>query len=172
MTPGSQDAPASHKKITIHVANTRASPADSSAPQTGGSVSSDGLPNGAPARNPLSVQNLTLSANVGLLDKAKTASTAAPSPSPSVAGLKREETARQSPAALPRPTSAAVAPAPTVNNTTGTPVPLLNGNGNAYPGVPLPNGTPVAAPVVPSYDQKYRAPGKGKSIVARGIVAV
>ncbi|CAK7234158.1 hypothetical protein SBRCBS47491_008854 [Sporothrix bragantina] len=144
--------PASNKKITIHVANTRGSSAESPAPR---SVASDAAA-GATSRS-----GATPAALDKTLDKTRGLSHAA-SPSPSVAaaaiGAKRESSSRTSPALSQRPNGASV-----VAN--GSPASgAANGTPAAAAGSPATNGdtvTPIvppkpAAPPRPAYESKFR----------------
>ncbi len=175
VAPG-QEIPPPPKKITIHVANTRGTSAESPAPQTAASVSSDGAPNGTLAKLQFGGQHSTPPVNLAQLDKARSLSVAA-SPSPSAAGMKREEAARPSPAVFPRPITAvtavsipaiptmpAVPPVPAAfSPAIGVPVPIYNGN--HYPSAPLQNGHhPAAATTGAAIGYKYRLPGRGKFI--------
>jgi len=163
---GQESAVAGPKKITIHVANNnaRGSSAESPAPQTAGSASSDGAPNGGGSRaTRTQFGGVSAAVPIGLaqLDKARSMSGSAASPSPSI-GMKREDAPRSSPAVLPRPGIAP--PVAALPNQSNAPVPMYNGN--AYPGAaPVVNGHPPAS-VAPSalYDNKFRPPGRGKRL--------
>ncbi|CAK7218032.1 hypothetical protein SCUCBS95973_003352 [Sporothrix curviconia] len=146
--------PASSKKITIHVANTRGSSAESPAPKS--SVLSDAAA-GATSRNAA-----TPAALDKVLDKTRGLSHAA-SPSPSVAaatlGAKRESSSRASPALSQRPNGTSAA-------ANGSPAPAAAAKGTAAAGAALSttNGetvTPIVPPkpVVPprpAYESKFR----------------
>ncbi len=149
MTPG-QEAPAVPKKITIHVANTRGSSAESPAPATGGSVSSEGGTNDRGSiRNPPNGQNSAPPANMGQLDKTRGASVASPSPS---TGLKREDVVGASPAVIPRPNGPTSAVPSPHNGPPPSSAILPNGHGQVAPNPGLP------------YETKFRFPGRGKCL--------
>lgn len=104
--PQSSEPPAHPKKITIHVGG-KTSAAGSPAPATGQSVEGEGTRNGTPvAKNPFGGMP-SGPLNLGQLDKARSMSGSAPSPSPSTVGVvKPEEVARASPATMPQPGTA------------------------------------------------------------------
>ncbi|KIH89296.1 bromodomain protein [Sporothrix brasiliensis 5110] len=119
--------PASSKKITIHVANTRGSSADSPSGKPAASVSSD-------------AQTGRAAATPSALDKTRGLSKASPSPATSavaVNGAKRESSSRASPALSQRPNGAVANGSPALAN--GTPA----GESTATNGV-------AAAPKPPS----------------------
>lgn len=96
------EPPSSSKKITIHVGN-RGGSVDSPAPQTGGSTGSpaSGLHMNGTARTSGPPPSLNP------LDKARSVSAAAASPSPMLpVAMKAEDSVRMSPAYPPRPPSA------------------------------------------------------------------
>lgn len=151
----------------------KASPAESPAPQTNGSNGSDAPVNGTVRRNPFGGSSSTPVPILDQLDRARSMSGSAgavPSPTPSNAALvKNEEGARNSPAIAAaygyRGSSQAVS------------TPGLNGNGMPPPSTPgLPqqnqysqggyaqsfNHQAQYQPPNPSYESKWRQPGKGK----------
>jgi hypothetical protein len=155
VAPG-QDTPASSgpKRITIHVANNRGSSAGSPAPQTGGSVSSDGGLNAAAARNPFSGQHSASAVQLSQLDRARSMSGPALSPSPAMP-YKREDGVR---------------PSPMVARPNGVGHGMYNGVGHGaspfqtqpYANSPLQNGYGPAGPNARTlYDQKFRQPDQG-----------
>ncbi|RYP12833.1 hypothetical protein DL767_011058 [Monosporascus sp. MG133] len=99
----SSEPPTHPKKITIHVGG-KASATGSPAPVTAQSGDGEATRNGTPAaKNPFG-GTPSGPLNLGQLDKARSVSASASSPSPSAAGLvKPEEVARASPAIAPQP---------------------------------------------------------------------
>lgn len=162
-------------KITLKFGpgGSRASPADSPAPQL--APQTNGLngtaPNGLSRRNPFGGSHSTATPipNLEQLERARSMSGSVPSPTPSnSAPVKNEEAARNSPALAPgyntyRGGSQAVS------------TPGLSGNGMPPPSTPgLPNiysqggyaqsfnHQPQYQPPNPSFDSKWRQPGKSK----------
>ncbi len=151
-TPGGQDTPASSKKITIHVANTRGSSAESPAPKTAGSASSDAA-----------ATNGATSARGAAVDRVRGVSHASPSPSVA-AGAKRESSSRASPALQ--------AQRPNGTGPNGTPAgETPSANGAAADGAANGTQAPAAppAPVVPprpAYESRFRPTGRGMTLPA------
>ncbi|CAK7207617.1 hypothetical protein SEUCBS139899_010427 [Sporothrix eucalyptigena] len=132
--------PTSTKKITIHVANTRGSSAESPAPK---SVASEAVTSRA-------------AVTPAALDKMRALSKASPSPSVAAAaiGAKRESSSRASPALSQRPNGPVAAngsPAPAANGTSAAGSPATNGE-TVTPIVPP---KPVV-PTRPAYESKFR----------------
>lgn len=157
MTPGQETPVTGPKKITIHVGGSRGSAAASPAPQT--SRPSDlGRPDGPQDANrgiyPAAPNTTAASFQV---DLARTVAGAVPSPRPSVVAPMPGMGAQQPSGAFPRP-NGHVPGAPN-----GMPTPTQNFQ-PAAPGALLQNGHPPPAPVTapPIYDEKYRAPGRGR----------
>ncbi|CAM1504446.1 Fc.00g020370.m01.CDS01 [Cosmosporella sp. VM-42] len=130
------------KKITIHVGGGRGGSVDSPVPQK--SQSTEGpangpVPNGStPAGTPAQLQ----------VEKARSVSVVAPSPSPIPTTLKAEESSVPSPAALPRP--------PSVSSGQATP-------GAVKPPVPTVPAQPVQHnPLANGYMEQKRFRGAGK----------
>ena len=168
--------PVSNKKITIHVANTRGSSAESPAPKSVVAAAA-GAASSRSAATPAAVDKA--------LDKTRRLSHGV-SPSPSAAGAagatsaagatgaKRESSSRASPALSQRPNGAASSavaangsPAPTAA-TNGTPAaaavagagsPATNGDAAVTPIVP----PKPAAPPRPAYESSFRDPRRRKS---------
>lgn len=163
----------------------KASPADSPAPQTNGSNGGDTAVNGTVRRNPFGGSSATPVPALDplVLDRARSMSGsvgAVPSPTPSNAALvKNEEGGRDSPAIAPgygyHGSSQAVS------------TPGLNGNGMPPPSTPGPlqqnqypqggyaqsfNHQAQYQPPTPSYESKWRQPGKGKSIFSMSMLVV
>ncbi|KAI1077374.1 Bromodomain-containing protein [Whalleya microplaca] len=143
------ETPAHPKKITIHVGG-KASAAGSPAPATGQSVEGDATRNGTPVgRNPFGANPTANPINLSQLEKARSMSASAGPPSPSAAGLaKQEEVARPSPVIAPQP------PATTYQQF----APMV-----IHPSGPMPNGGPPPPPPAPKRTtvdildaQKYR----------------
>ena len=157
-------------KITLKFGGGKASPADSPAPQTNGSNGSEVPVNGTGRRNPFGGSSSTPVPALDQLERARSLSGSVASPTPSNAAMvKSEEGARNSPAIGPgygyRGSSQVVS------------TPGLNGNGMPPPSTPgLPQQSQYSqggyaqsfnhqaqhqAPN-PSYESKWRHPGKGK----------
>jgi hypothetical protein len=176
--------PESGPKITLKFGGSRASPADSpapqSAPQTNGS---NGVAlNGLSRRNPFggSHSAATPIPNLDQLERARSMSGSVPSPTPSNSGLvKNEDGARNSPALVPgyngyRGGSQAAS------------TPGLSGNGMPPPSTPglqnifsqgggyaqSFNHQPQFQPPNPSFDSKWRQPGKSKQSLKTILVDV
>jgi len=147
--PVVEATPPTSKRITIHVA--RGSSAESPAPATGGSASSDGAPNGISTRgNTLSGQVAASAVQTIQLDKARSVSAASPGPAVS---MKREDS-RSTPTVPPRPNGTSV-------STTHVPVPVPTSNAAFVPqpgAVPLTNGHTTSLG-----DSIRRLPGRGMS---------
>lgn len=151
----SSEPPAHPKKITIHVGG-KASTTGSPAPATAQSGEGEATRNGTPAKNPFGgTPSGTL--NLVQLDKGRSMSGSAPSPSPSAAnGIKPEEVARGSPAIMPQPGTTFQQFAPPIMPNSGM-VP----NGVAAPPPPPPKQT--AADILEA--QKYRPHQISKCLV-------
>lgn len=147
--------PSSSKKITIHVANTRGSSAESPVGKTAGSVSSDAPATaGRAAATPLAVE------------KTRGLSKASPSPSAAVLavnGAKRESSSRASPALSSQRqngTGIVANGSPALAN--GTPAaaaagsPATNGDASAATETPITAPKPPVAPPRPAYENKFR----------------
>ena len=147
----------------------KASPADSPAPLTNGSNSSDVPVNGTIRRNPFGGSSSTPVPVLDQLERARSISGSVPSPTPSNAALvKSEEGARNSPAIAPGygyRISSQVASAPGLNGN-GMPPP-------STPGLPQQNQYPQGGYAqsfnhqaqyqspTPSYESKWRQAGQG-----------
>ncbi|OAA55226.1 bromodomain protein [Niveomyces insectorum RCEF 264] len=169
---------AGSKRITIHVANTRGSSADSPAPKTGDSVSSDADAGSIAARTSMAAQTAnTTTAKSAPLSESGGAVANVPSPAAAaVVAAKREDSSRASPALSQRPNGAtpvvaASAPAPAAavtlssNGVTTAAKPVQGQTSVAISNGVVPNGQPTAppAPVLPprpAYESKFRAPGR------------
>lgn len=166
--------PEAGPKITLKFGGSRASPADSPAPQLPPQTNgSNGVaPNGLSRRNPFggSHSSATPIPNLEQLERARSMSGSVPSPTTSNSGLvKNEDAARNSPAL-----------APNYNNYRGgsqaVSTPGLSGNGMPPPSTPglqniyaqgggyaqSFNHQPQFQPPNPSFDSKWRQPGKSK----------
>ena len=165
--------PEAGPKITLKFGGGKASPADSpapqAAPQTNGT--NGAAPNGMSRRNPFggSHSAATPLPSLDPLDRARSMSGSVPSPTLSnSAPVKNEDGARNSPAI-----TAGYAYRGQAVSTPGLP-----GNGMLPPSTPgLPNQysqgayapsfnhQPVYQPPNPSFDSKWRQPGKSKSLL-------
>jgi hypothetical protein len=162
MTPGQETPVTGAKKITIHVAGSRGSAGASPAPQTGQS-SDSGRPGNAADINRNGVPPGATVANAGSQPDTLTApSTSGVPPSPSVSGAMPGMVTQQSPVPLPRSNGMM----PNLTNVPNGVSPPAQGLQQASSVPQQPNGHPVAAaaapPPPPLYDNKYRAPGRGK----------
>jgi hypothetical protein len=161
-------------KITLKFGGSRASPADSPAPQPAPQTNgSNGVAaNGLSRRNPFGGSHAvpTPLPNLDQLDRARSMSGSVPSPTTSNSGLvKNEDVARNSPALAQNYNSYR-------GGSQGVSTPGLSGNGMPPPSTPgLPNiysqgggyaqsfnHQPPYQPPNPSFDSKWRQPGKSK----------
>lgn len=160
-------------KITLKFGGSRASPADSPAPQLAPQTNgSNGMaPNGLSRRNPFggSHSSATPIPNLEQLERARSMSGSVSSPTPSNSALvKNEDAARNSPALQTNYSSYR-------GGSQAASTPGLSGNGMPPPSTPgLPtmfsqggyaqsfnHQTPYQPPN-PSFDSKWRQPGKSK----------
>jgi hypothetical protein len=176
--------PESGPKITLKFGGSRASPADSPAPQPAPQTNgSNGVAlNGLSRRNPFGGSHAAATPipNLDQLERARSMSGSVPSPTPSNSGLvKNEDGARNSPALVPgyngyRGGSQAAS------------TPGLSGNGMPPPSTPglqnifsqgggyaqSFNHQPQFQPPNPSFDSKWRQPGKSEQSLETILVNV
>ncbi|PMD38186.1 Bromodomain-containing protein-like protein [Hyaloscypha variabilis F] len=162
-------------KITLKFGGSRASPADSPAPQPAPQTNgSNGVAaNGLSRRNPFGGSHAvpTPLPSLDQLDRARSMSGSVPSPTTSNSGLvKNEDVARNSPALAPNYNSYR-------GGSQGVSTPGLSGNGMPPPSTPglqniysqgggyaqSFNHQPPYQPPNPSFDSKWRQPGKTAS---------
>jgi hypothetical protein len=166
MTPGLETPVLQSKKITIHVGGSRGSTTASPAPQTGQS-SDSGRPDGATNGNrnvPIPLANTSVASFQ--LDNTRPGPVTTPRP---VVGPMPGVGVQHSPAAFPRPNSNAPGVMNVPNGMQGPPQMFQQ----PYPAHQLQNGhphphpapAPAPAPAPPLYDNKYRAPGRGKPMI-------
>lgn len=161
-------------KITLKFGGSRASPADSPAPQlapqTNGANGT--APNGSSRRNPFggAHSSATPVPTLEQLERARSMSGSVPSPTPSTSALvKNEDAARNSPALQPSYNSFR-------GGSQAVSTPGLSGNGMPPPSTPGPQNMfsqggyaqsfshqPPYQPPNPSFDSKWRQPGKTAS---------
>jgi hypothetical protein len=158
-------------KITLKF-GAKASPADSPAPQSNGSNENDAPVNGNTRKHPFSASSAVPIPLLDQLERAKSMSDSAASPTPSNAAI-NEEASRNSPALNVGPGYSYRGSCQTVST------PGLNENvmlPPSTPALPHPNQSSHGEfgqisnhaaqyhPPTPTYESKWRQPGKGKRI--------